>query len=473
MLEKANVIPRTETERPRNAVDSSIIGHLVQKMLSENKIKEIEPRQAVLVHEIVLVDKLRSKSQNSLRVFPLPEDQSSRYRMTVDLRPLNSLRFCGGTKSWVAQEDLISSSKSIGVGQAQVPAYQMVSNWSPEAKKFFGTLDFCEGFHNIRINEGLQRLMCFKHGGRTYSYTVLPQGWKLSPMYFTRAVSFALLKIVEGLSTSDKYHFERSQNEREVGNFQDDVLFCASTENDFNVLRSALIDGLRRFGFVINEAKSKGPCTTLQYCGLTLSDISIKPCPSRRPVTEVVLEVAANEFLKLRTRSELVHFLRSWAGVFQFASRHLGPEERLKLREIHSLIKDLLGGIPLESVDREYITSIIRQLGESYMYRLPFLFPSSGQCSVIVTDANRDGWASVILTLVKRNPELEQRYPMPFVFDSIVQELVKAVPELGGDEREWLLLPVRWDGGTWSKTESLRSSTWSLRVAQLGVLPLF
>ncbi len=40
------------------------------------------------------------------------------------------------------------------------------------------------------------------------------------------------------------------------------------------------------------------------------------------------------------------------------------------------------------------------------MYRMPFLFPSSS-CSAIVIDANKDGWSSVVLTLVKREADLE------------------------------------------------------------------
>jgi hypothetical protein len=38
-------------------------------------------------------------------------------------------------------------------------------------------------------------------------------------------------------------------------------------------------------------------------------------------------------------------------------------------------------------------------------------------------------WSSAILV-----------YPMPFVFDSVVKELVKLIPSIGGDERDWMLV---------------------------------
>jgi hypothetical protein len=96
----------------------------------------------------------------------------------------------------------------------------------------------------------------------------------------------------------------------------------------------------------------------------------------------------------MQIRSENIHFIRSLVSIFQFALKHLGPKQRSRLRELNSLVKDLLNNVPLECIDRQNFTTVIRQLDDFYMFRMPHMFPGSGNFSAVVTDANRSKFGS-------------------------------------------------------------------------------
>jgi hypothetical protein len=117
-------------------------------------------------------------------------------------------------------------------------------------------------------------------------------------------------------------------------------------------------------------------------------------CPSRKPVTESILDFAVEHFTTMQIRSENINFIRSRVSIFQFALEHPGPKQRSMLRELNRLVKNLLNNVTLECIDRQYVTTVIRQLGDFYMYRMPHMFPGSGNCSAVVTNANRSKFGS-------------------------------------------------------------------------------
>ncbi len=99
-------------------------------------------------------------------------------------------------------------------------------------------------------------------------------------------------------------------------------------------------------------------------------------------------------FTTMQIHSENIHFIRSWISIFQFALTHIGLKQRSMLREVNSLVKDLLDNVPLECIDRQNVTTVIHQLDDFYVFRMPHMFPGSGNFSAVVTDAKRSKFGS-------------------------------------------------------------------------------
>ena len=59
VLENAAVRPMIAAPRNRSGVDNNIIQHLVEKLVAEGKVEKVPNGYAFLVHELVLVDKLK------------------------------------------------------------------------------------------------------------------------------------------------------------------------------------------------------------------------------------------------------------------------------------------------------------------------------------------------------------------------------------------------------------------------------
>jgi hypothetical protein len=455
-LEKASVTPFTESVRSRPEVDKKILGHLIAKLEEQGCIRQISESDAVFIHEPVLVDKF--KEQDRPKIWPLPEGEEDRFRLTNDLRPLNSMRFDPKSQTWLVQEDLIGTAelKSQTLSQGQATAYQICSSWPVEHRESFFGIDYKGGYHTCRINDSLGRLMAFRGpDGRIYAYRVLSQGWRLSVIYFRKCVKYVVERTI-------KKYPEAFENVT-VENFLDDILGGTISSEKCLVAKETLIKGLAEHKVPVVEKKCTGPSPSTQFCGLLFDKFEIKPSPSRTKITESVLEVVENHCKSIQNRSEFITYIRSWIGIYNYALKWFNPAEKEKLRDLNSIIKQLNSGVSLDSIDRDSVVSTIISLGRYYLESLRGLFCGPGLCSVVVSDANQNSFGSVTLTLVPISLT-KCCSPLPFLFANITQIVCK---RLGLDPSQFVLLPSKWGGGVFSKNEAARSSTVKEKIGML------
>jgi hypothetical protein len=89
LFESAQFMPYRERDRNFSAVDNAIIFSRLKRMVREGKMTEVDRKDCGIVLAPVLVDKL----ENGTRQFHGMEDETihSRYRITIDCRPLNGM----------------------------------------------------------------------------------------------------------------------------------------------------------------------------------------------------------------------------------------------------------------------------------------------------------------------------------------------------------------------------------------------
>ena len=449
LYDEAPVAPRVERARRRNEVDRKIIQHLVDRLEAEDKVMKISSNKAIIVNELVLCDKWTSKKPNRPRSFPLAGDESSRYRVTIDLKPLNALKYLDGI--WITDEELmIKPVNSSCTSQFQRTALNIWRQWPSENKRFYGKIDCREAFFSVKISSSLSRLMCFRGmDNQMYQFTALPQGWKLSPLYFARALEYVLNQCRPSLP-----------RDCQLDHYQDDILLCAPSRELCQEATDIVTETLTRYHFKTSKEKNEGPAEELTFCGYRIKGPTLLPLPGRTEVTESAVEVALERFRKLVNLADLKTFLRTWAGMFNFMSSWLTPDLKAHQQNLFAALKRLGKNACLGKLEREEVETSLRELTKAYLYDIAPLYGMSSYGTICVVDANQDAWCGCILAIMKRSDFLDitGTEPIPFEFGSLLHDT-------GLDPSEWMLTPTKWDGARWSATDSRRHSTYRERMA--------
>ena len=95
------------------------------------------PGNCILCHERVLVDKLspngrQTGKQGKVRKFPIPVEDGNRYRVTFDLRVLNSMYYCPEPQTWLLPHELLKGRHMVLTPkQTQRTVWDITSEWDP------------------------------------------------------------------------------------------------------------------------------------------------------------------------------------------------------------------------------------------------------------------------------------------------------------------------------------------------------
>ena len=133
---------------------------------------------------------------------------------------------------------------------------------------FMVTLDLKNGFHHIPINKADQDQEClgFSFRGKSYKWTVLPFGLKISPYVFCKTI-----RAVVG-------HL-RTKNLRVVA-FMDDFWITAR-HSEIETHKNVLLSTLQNLGLIVNiEKSSLTPSMTQEFIGY-------KICSENKPILKI------------------------------------------------------------------------------------------------------------------------------------------------------------------------------------------
>ena len=460
LLEKASIMPYRIKRRYRGETRRKIIDFLIKRWLSEGKCEEVSVEEVALVHEVVLVDKFGGTKLPE--VWPLPTEQANRWRLTIDLIPLNSVRFDIETGTWILPEDYLKDKKPpvVMTRQHQTTAVQQWREIPIKDRCFYAKIDCRDAFSTISIKPDLRRLCGFwGPDGEMYRMTRLPQGWKYSPMYFSSSMRYVHDSVLPCLPSGTYMKF-----------YQDDILIVACSEELCQKAMDIVIEKLRSFCFEVRPEKCSRPDSKTEFCGWLFDGSEYKPKPSRRSVNESVLEREFKAFEELLVPEKIVTTLRSWAGVFNYMLSWLSPELRESLNVIREF--SIIGKHRVIGLDeKRTVEGHVKRLCSFYVNELPGMYVGDRDtpATLIVVDSNQNSWCALVLILIEADPE-KDNVICGLSGTSWSQGLVSEMEVRGviPKDKKHLLLPVKWLGGLFSVTHQKKlSSTWRERVGAI------
>ncbi|KAF4725740.1 hypothetical protein FOZ62_009794 [Perkinsus olseni] len=488
-FENASVLPFAEKARNRSVTDRMIIYERLKLMEAENKIERVSCSDAAIILEPVLVDKRGGVPDSPPRIFPDPQ-LAERYRITVDARVVNGLVpvSAGDGIQWVPRNDsaYLTRVDQDSYHQYQATPQEILQTWPTAATAFYGKLDLKDAFSSIGLPEAIRPMFCIRsyaigQNGSTkiqlWRYLRLPQGWCWSPLYFSRGIQFLLERFSE--NQPEDVH---------IRHYQDDLLIGGSSQADVDKCLDELAHFLKSHGFQVNLKKSVRASRTIRFCGYEVTSSTYKPEPSRAELTETLVTQAWKDvtgFIERNRLAQVLKWLKSWAGRFQYLRGWLPPSLMLDLKVMYKCVKEVQKGRTISQPNEELGPSFFRLAQCVLGGNLPALTfginATASFGSVLLVDANVDGWGAVVFRVeisAKHDDEKAQADDLltdiPSTFSASAAEAILALRQLPYEQYEeknaLTLIPVSLFGNAWDVQSSRHSSTWRERAAQLLAL---
>jgi hypothetical protein len=461
VFENSNILPWREKPHQHSELELRIMDDLITDMISKDQIRKAAPNELLIVQNLLLVDKFVTKGIYKAKTHP-PEE--GRYRLVLDSRPANALRFDPSTNNWIVNSMLFGShqqTQTNEIRQSQRSALGKVETIPCSDRKYFAKIDLKSSYYSVKITNKLSQLFGFCHRGHYYVFTVLPMGWFLSSVLFQDIVSFVISGCSDKLPAGVK-----------VVHQIDDILITGPELNDVKTAMDLIVKTFVDFGFVVRREKCEGPADNCTFCGLKLSgDGAVKPWPVKRQLNEVASQTAADLFSKAKTTAEVQHILRSWLGTANYFSKWLPPDLRAESLTLHSLLPKLDSGETTRTEVVEQSISFVRRLCEWWLSNSFGIFggSSNDESTLVVVDANVTGWSGCIFRLVPvtENPSP----PLPFSLSGLLSNHEKELISPSKSIEDYTLVPVRFDGARWNSIfETAQSSTWRERAAAMLIV---
>ena len=469
-LENATIMPYRAPRRPRSLNDLSIIHCKLMQMVKQGKVVECQSRDAHMIHEVVLVDKLVQKRLPRIDPGTDPE-LLRRYRITLDLRCANDLKLIqteGGGCALVPNKfanNITNKTLDNSDRQHQTNAVDIIKQL-PHGLTIFAKLDLDDAFSSVLLPPNLRSMFCYMcvtpQGAKFFQWNCLVQGWKYSPLFFTIAVQFVLDQC-EQLIPEHTY----------IRHYQDDILIAGYDLSKVNIAMNVVMKKLNYFGFSVNEQKTKVSDHTV-FCGYKLTSSGMTPFP-KTPVTNAFADSAWLTFENARSSETRLSLLRQWSGRFNYYLGFLPPEQLKNLRFIYNctslLMRDplLMDAATTKSLSDSF-KGICSFIANGSIPTFPCGYINDTILTIIVTDANADSYAGILFRLCRVQTKVNDD-EMPEIRSLL--EAIKNQISFDADVSELLLLPVRIIGGEFTQSEMKQSSTYRERLCQMRCVDQF
>jgi hypothetical protein len=425
-------------------------------------IARVNVQDCHCIFEVVLVD----KSPGRPRAYP-DADIAKRYRLTLDLKPLNKLRVevVNGVRQFVPQDQSSAEEEEVSEAQKQfqIGALELLRTTVLTTKRFFVKIDLSNAFNSIAIHELLGRFMNTQATDRNghpvyFSWRCLPQGFRLSPLLFSYAMRFILSKA--------RLH------EVVWAYFQDDIVLGGDTKEEVESAVISLRELFESYGFSLNADKISAVSISCIFCGYRVGFGTVAPEAKNKTGFESMWSIFESAWAR-RDKDGMLSWLRSQLGRIQYCARWLSANAQVELSSQYRYIKlfqdsKFTFATLTDSVKAD-IRSTMQKLMEAAGTSLNPLYSKmvdvrTFKGTVIVTDANRRAWCGMIFRILIGD-ETEDANAPP---DELLSQLLE-LPDIKhlGFDRACKLVTLGFYGKCWSTVESRKSSTQLERLAQL------
>lgn len=174
-------------------------------------------------------------------ILPVPKPGRSEYRMAHDLRRIND----------------ITTTPCVSVPNPHCAIQQL-----QPTHQWFTVIDLANAFFCLPLHSDLQHLFAFTFKGQKYQYTLLPQGFKLSPGLFNQVLQNCLSALSLPADTI-------------LIQYVDDLLIASSTASScLSATRDTLLK-LHDSGFKVAKKKLQCVRRTVHFLGRIVSSTGV------------------------------------------------------------------------------------------------------------------------------------------------------------------------------------------------------
>ncbi|EER00517.1 gag/pol/env polyprotein, putative [Perkinsus marinus ATCC 50983] len=427
----------------------------------------------MMICPVVIVDK---EGSSCLRRFP-DSKVDERYRITLDLRVVNSLSLAyDSANAFVLlpsknahNVDTVAAFDTKSYRQSEITALRRLRAVPAHYTTYY-KLDLRDAYSSVAIDQSLQR--CF--GVLSYDdsnqpcywcYRVLPQGWQWSSLLFGSAMEFMMALIQD--------RFRDLKIPAVAIHCKDDVIIASCCEKHAARALACAKDCFLEYSFVVNEAKTYGPSTSVTFFGYNLKTGCVTPKP-KKEFTQATADLALADWHGNCSRAARLSWLRRWCGIFQCFKAHMNHASMDALHHMQRALSCFQKPENEERVDPGLPDSVVeafRTLCTMYLQNgvVPLFFGLLEETlgTVVLTDANAKSYAGIILRAVRSTPAtegLQNSVSVPVQFPA-ASELFSSVPDI-----PYVLLPVKFVGAPFPPTEQRKSSTYRERYAVLDTV---
>ena len=462
LIECANVFPYREKERRMSVTDSRICYERLIHMSRDGKVTLVPTEEC----HVTLAPRLVDKQQGTQRILNDPK-LHSRYRITLDCRPINEMRLVNdttGTSFMLVPPDQMEKTAA---KQSQFGARELLNTFPlGDTNTWYAKIDLSDAYSSVHIPRSLSRLFCTSiiapNGSSVcFQWNCLPQGWKHSPFLFSLSVNMLLRKCDDQLTligvTSRHY--------------QDDILLTSNDEQSLQQGMNLVIKMLQQYEFIIRMDKCVAPTTTLTYCGFELYAGHITPAP-KTPIEKQLLNHELEKFHG-GTLEHQQNWVRQWAGRIQYFRDFIVSADMVRSLNYFYLFLKL--GSPDEELAHQVSTNFVT-LVDCVLNPLPLSFGIAPTIKcVLLIDANCESWGAILLRCVHSDPSHSPQSDTDSdsvdpKSDDLLQRSIadlRLLMEASGVEEPFGFLPIKLLGGVFSERQQHHSSTHRERLAQL------
>ena len=469
-IESANVLPYRERDRNMSVVDRRICYARLMRMVQEHKVSIVEARECHVILAPVLVDKLEGTKASRVFLGTESVELHSRYRITVDCRPLNEMLLVAHNGVNLFMLPPADRKRKTAANQSQQSGRAVLESLpmgGPGSR--YGKIDLSDAFSSVRVTEGIGRLLAvmvpdMDGNPVAFQWKCLPQGWRHSPFLFTTCIN-ALLRPLDsalrGLAT--------------VRHFQDDIVVVGADDESVNGAMRLVITELKSKGFGIQEKKCIWSVDSITFCGYRLKSGSLLPDP-KTPLTSKLAEDGWKNFSSSDSSECRIRWLREWAGRFQFWRDFFAPKTGIpSLQLFYDFLKEYASERPDVCVDK------VSALKDAFFGLFELCVSSAplgvGLCNalrnILLVDANSDSWGGILIKVVSNVDNAYTDMTLGMASCAGMEALSAAISDLkqalaASDIPEpYVLVPVKLCGAVFSERQRRCSSTHRERLAQL------
>ena len=412
LLENCYVLPYREKKRNHSITDTRIMYARLRRMELEGKVESMEKESGIIL-ATVFVDKL----PDTPRVFIDNEELYKRSRVTLDARPVNSMRLVrmeSGGYAYLPQ-DPAQITKKDDFCQAMPNIIDCLNGLSASKSKYFAKLDMKDAYSSLRLSPELSRFFCLAinvDGKEFYfRYISIPQGWVFSSYFFYMAM-FDLLREINPVILA---RFGA------VGVFyQDDITVGAGTSANGNDALQYAVEFLRKLDFHIREEKCRYACDTIDFCGFqiqgSLSGCLVSPHPKSK-LSHDILDMGWAELLRTK---EPHSWVRSWCGKFNYFRSFIDFD--FKILEAFGILQSCLkSNAVFDNANPDELKKVqqaYHNKGDYCLHNLPSnyfgTFDSNDVLgSLLICDANQESYSAILLRIMRvRDNHSDKTDPM-------------------------------------------------------------